>query len=269
MSKYFTRQPLTIPQSRNVFLLESGQVKTQKIDDHIKGDSIEKLQLRLKRANEVDTLLKFRLYVFGISKALSNRGIAPRWQGLDKACKTDDQHTALIEDAPIIDAYWLALTFPKHKSINQRWQSLFTNGFDMELAVSISERRITEARKVRHDLNLSRLQQIGCIHFLRKSKFKTEGKLSALSQLESAKSGSQTKQEREIRRSDTTYQVTPKIAAYRALIWECYILADKSPTDTAKVYKWMTGIDTNRANVARTIKRIKEPVARKHVGVYP
>jgi hypothetical protein len=266
MSRYFSKVALTIPCARKVFLSESGLANVILIDGKIKGWSIEKLRSKLEDAHSVKDLSKFRIIIFCLSKALTNHGVAPRWQELENACKTEDQKTALIVDAPIIDAYWLALTFPKHKMINQRWQSIFTNGFDMELALSIGERQITTAKKIRHDLKLSRFQQIGRLTFLRKAKYPVEGKLSALSHLQSAQKRSQVHHERELRRSDTVYQITPKIAAYRALVWECYVLADKSPTNAAKIYKWMTGVNMDRGRVARTIKRIQASVVRKHVG---
>jgi len=46
-----------------------------------------------------------------------------------------------------MDLYWLSLTFPKHKTLNRRWQGIFTNGFSMDLALSISERQLHTAKK--------------------------------------------------------------------------------------------------------------------------
>ncbi|WP_432745405.1 hypothetical protein ABXJ76_06780 [Methylobacter sp. G7] len=269
MSRHYSKVALTIPSAREVFLSPVSVLNIARIDMAIKNFPIEKLRSKLAEAHILLTdLNKFRVFVFCTSKALSNYGIAPRWQNLQNACKTEKQQSALVEDEPIIDAYWLALTFPKHKTINQRWQSIFTDGFGMELAVSIGERQITTAKKIRHDFELSRFQQIGCLNFLRKAKYPVEGKLSAMSLLQSAQKSSQVRHERELRRSDTVYQVTPKVATYRALIWECYMLAEKSPTNAARIYKWMTGVETNRANVNRTIKRINETVARRRVGAY-
>ena len=181
MNKHYNRIALTIPDSRQVFQV----VNAEKIDKKIQDWSIISLKKTLKSIHKITDLNKFRLIMLSLSKALSNHGIAPRWQGLQDACITPEQCEALTADAHIIDLFWLSVTFSKHTAINQRWQSIFVNGFDLELAMTIGERQITTAKKVRHDLSLSRFQQIGCIHFLRKSKYQTEGKLSALSLIKS------------------------------------------------------------------------------------
>ncbi len=265
MVKYFKKRPLTIPSASEVFLLNRGQEIVESIDGKLNSLSVEQLKTMLSKVSSIKELNKFRLALFSASKALSNHGIAPRWQGLKAACETDEQYEALTEDAPIIDLYWLSVTFPKHKTINQRWQSIFTSGFDIELALGIGERQITTSKKIRQELNLSRFQQVGCIHFLGRNKDSVAGQLSAQSFLKSTQERAQTRQEREIKRSDTVYQVTEKIAAYRALIYKSWLLADKSPTNAAKVYKWMTGLETNRGNVARTVKRMTETVSRSRV----
>ena len=262
MSKYYSKIALTIPETKNALLVGN----MAKFDEHLKGKSITEIQKILSLIYEVEDLKKFRTVLFCSSKALSAQGIAPRWQGLQDACKTTEQCEALAADAPVIDLFWLAHSFPKHITKNQRWQKLFTDGFDLELALSISARQITTARKIRDNLALTRLQQIGCIHFLRKSKFVTEGGKSTLSFLKSSEIKSQRAYEREIERSSTLLQVTDEIAHQRALIYLCWLLADGSPTDAAMVYKWMTGVDMNKANLARTIKRMKTPVSRKLVG---
>jgi hypothetical protein len=266
-SAYYIKPAITIPVSRKVFLSESGLLIGKEIDEKIKDWTIARLRTKLEEIYSLSDLDKFRVLLFSISKALSNHGIAPRWQGLEPACKTEDQLSALVEDSAIIDLFWLSITFPKHQAVNQRWQSMFTNGFGLELATCIGERQMNPCKKIRHELKLSRFQQIGCLTFLRKAKYPVEGKSSALSHLETAQKRSQTHHERELRRSDTVYQVTPKVAAYRALIWECYVLADSSPTNAAKVYKWQTGKNIDKANIARTIKRIKLSVCRKRVDL--
>jgi hypothetical protein len=256
MSKYYSKIALTIPETKDVLLSKSIDA----VDTKLKGKSIIELQKILSKPAE--DLRFFRILLFCVSKALSVHGIAPRWQGLQDACQTQEQLKALTADAPVIDLFWLPLSFPKHKTKNQRWQKLFSDGFDLELALSISARQITTARKIRDDLDLTRFQQIGCIHFLRKSKYQTEGEKSALSFLQSAEIRSQNAYKREIKRSATLLQVTSKVASQRALICLCWELAEESPTDTATIYKWMTGLTINKANIARTIKRMKTPVSR-------
>lgn len=264
MAKFYVKPALTIPSASEVFLSNDGQSKTETIDSKLKDLSIEQLRSKLIKAQSITNLNNFRLAVFSISKALSNYGIAPRWQGIEGAYKAGGQSEALAEDAPIIDLYWLSVTFPKHEATNQRWQSIFTNGFDISLALGIGERKQTTAKKTRYELKLSRFQQIGCIHFIGKSPYPTTaGQLSALSFLTSTQKRGQAKQDREAKRSETVYQVTANIAAYRALVYKSWLLANKSPTNAAKVYKWMTGLETNRGNVARTIKRISEPASRR------
>ena len=260
MSKYYSKIALTIPETKDALLPEL----IDKADERLKDKSITELKRILSKPTE--DLRFFRIRLFCISKALSVHGIAPRWQGLQDACQSPEQCEALLADMPIIDLFWLAHSFPKHKPKNKRWQGLFTNGFSLELALTISSRQITTARKIRDNLVLTRLQQIGCIHFLRKSKFITEGEKSTLSFLKHAEIKSQKACERELERSVTLLQVTDEIAHLRARIYLCWLLADESPTDAAMVYKWMTGLDMDKANLARTIKRMKTPVSRKLVG---
>lgn len=267
MSRYYSKIALTIPHSREVFLLNHGEKSTSDIDNKIKGLSVEKLKEALKKAHQLKTLNDYRLFVFSVSKTLSDRGIAPRWQGLQKSAESEDQHAALIEDAAIIDLYWLSSTFPKHTTRNQRWQSLFKDGFTLGLALCVSERQMTTAKKIRHELNLSRFQQLGCIHFITKTKYPVYGKPSALSFLKSAKKRSETIYKREMRRAVTMPQINEEVARKRALVYICWMLAEQSPTNAAKLYGWMGDSKTDKATMARTIKRIMEPVSRLHVGI--
>ncbi|PPD44897.1 MAG: hypothetical protein CTY16_11075 [Methylobacter sp.] len=261
MSRYYNKIASTIPEFKQVFVAE----KIQTIDDRLKGATPAKLKNTLSNIYKVEDLSKFRLLLFCLSKALSIRGIAPRWQDLEDACVTPEQTEALTVDAPVIDLFWLTQAFPKHKAINQRWQALFTDGFNIELAVSIAERQINTARKVKADLNLTRFQQIGCVHFLSKSEYKTDGKPSTLSIIKASKKRYRNAYNREIARIPTMPQVTVQIARQRALIYQCWLLAEQSPTKAATIFKWMTGTTQDKANIARTVKRMDYPVCRKHV----
>jgi hypothetical protein len=261
MSRYYTKTALTIPESNQVFITKH----IEKVDQKFKDYPVDKLKQALLVIHKKENLSVFRLCLFSISKALSLHGIAPRWQGLEDACVTDDQLNALTIDAPIIDLFWLALTFPKHKTINKRWQSIFTNGFGLELALSILDRQIHTAKKIRCNLNLTRFEQIGCLHFLTKSQFKTNGDLSTLTFIEAAKKRSRTAYNREIERCDTMLQMSPEIAHKRHMIYLSWLLSEESPTKATKVYKWMTGMNQDRANIARTIKRMEAPSSRMHI----
>jgi len=216
------------------------------------SDLAEKLQA-IHRAPKLDA---FRLFIFGASKALSNHGIAPRWQGLWGACDTDEQVKALRADAHLIDLYWLSITFPKHRPPNKRWRALFERGFDLELALSIGERQLHTTRKTAQELDLSPFQQLGCIHFCQQA---------AKRKIAPTYDRAETAFKREIARAATIPQITEETARYRAQIWQCWLLADESPTKTAMIYKWMTGCNTDRATVKRTIDRMTSPVSRRQV----
>lgn len=263
MSKYYSKIASTIPETKKAYIIE----KINKIDVRLKGKSIAAIQKGLSIICQMEDLNNFRISLFCLSKALSNHGIAPRWQDLTNACKTPEQCEALTLDAPIIDLAWLAHTFPKHKTINKRWQKIFSDGFDLELALSIANRQITTARKITKCLGLTTFQQIGCIHFLSKSKYKAAGKQSTQTFIESAKKRSLRAYNREVDRSTTLTQLTDGIARQRALICLCWTLAEESPTKAAIVYKWMTGKAQDKANITRTMKRMTKPVSRKHVAI--
>lgn len=262
MNRYYNKVALKIPSAREVFLSERQQEITIALDDRFKRHTVDQLRLILKgklcrRLSSAKQLTLFRLTLFSISKALSNYGIAPRWQGLRAACIYEDQRAALAEDAPIMDVYWLALEFPKHKTINQRWQSIFINGFDIELAISIGERQLNTEKKIKA-MNLSRVQQLGCIHFIKKAKTLMNGKLPALSFIKASNKRAESALRREVERSLTVKQIKPEDAQQRALIKQCWFLSEQSPTGAARIYTWMTGAKMDKGRIYRAIQKMKK-----------
>ncbi len=264
--KFYTRKKALIPSSRQVFNPDDPNKARllAKIEAKLVGFKPDKLKQALDiicAKSEKSDQKDFRLLVFAISKALSNHGIAPRWQGLYAACLTLEQEKAIRQDAPLMDLYWLSLTFPKHKTLNRRWQGIFTNGFSMDLALSISERQLNTAKKVESHLDLSIYQQLGCIHFYK------QGEVSVKTLLKKAKEKSNTALKREQKRSTYTPQITPEIAKERGLVFQCWLLSEKSATRAAVIYQWMTGNKKDRANITRTIENMKLPVRRTHVDI--
>lgn len=261
MSRYYTKKQLSVPTSRLTFNPETIDATISKFDDRFKGRSPDELKKMFEKLYQVSTLEKFRLSVFGVSKILSDKGIAPRWQGILEAGVTNDQEAAIKADTHLYDLYWLSVTFPKHKTINKRWQSIFTHGFDFELALSIGERQIHTARKVQHELNLSTHQQLGCIHFYR------QGRGSPKERLRAAEERAKTAYNREIRRIASTPQLSEEIAEERAFISQCWLLGDESPTRAAEIYKWMSGKDKDKSTIKRTAEKMKRPVSRPHSDI--
>jgi len=261
--KFYTRKKALIPHSRQVFDPDDPNKACllANIEAQLVGFTPDKLKKALDIICAKSDQKYFRLLVFAISKALSNHGIAPRWQGLYAACLTAEQEQAIRQDAPLMDLYWLSLTFPKHKTLNRRWQGIFTNGFSMDLALSISERQLNTAKKVESHLDLSIYQQLGCIHFYR------QGEVSVKTLLKKAKEKSNTALKREQKRSTYTPQITPEIAKERGLVFQCWLLSEKSATRAAVIYQWMTGNKKDRANIVRTIENMKLPVRRTHVDI--
>jgi hypothetical protein len=256
VSKYYNRTASTLPGSRAVFSPDTRQNVMAAIDERFGQLSLSDLTAKVQAIHKTPELDRFRLFMFGASKALSNHGIAPRWQGLWDACDTDEQIKALRADAHLIDSYWLSITFPKHKTPNKRWRAIFEYGFDLELALGIGERQLHTARKTAHELDLSPFQQLGCIHFCQQA---TKHKIA------STHNRAETAFRREISRAATLPQITEETARYRSQIWQCWLLADESPTRAAMIYKWMTGRHTDRATVKRTIGRMSYPVSRRQV----
>lgn len=256
MSRYYTKPTSTLPSSRAVFFPDKRRDAMAELDARFNTLSPDDLSKKLQAVQRIPKLDHFRLYLFGLSRALSNHGIAPRWQGLLAACGSDEQDKALRTDAHLIDLYWLSLNFPKHKAPNKRWRAIFEHGFDLELGLSIGERQLHTARKTAQELDLSPFQQIGCIHFCRRS---TNDKLI------SAKKRSETTFKREKARAAAIPQIKEETAHYRAQIQQCWLLADESPTKAATIHRWMTGRKTDRATIKRTVKRMNKPVSRTQV----
>lgn len=256
MNVYYSRTELTISKSREVFTTD----RINKIDHLMHGKSIEYLKKALLNIHKKEDLVLFRLGLFSISKALTIYGIAPRWQDLEDACNTDEEREALIVDAPLIDLFWLQNTFPNHKTNNKRWGYLFENGFDIDLALAISERQINTARKIENNLNLTRFEQIGCIHFIKKSPYKANNQDSASTFIKKAENRTRTAYNKEIDRCASIPQMTTKIAYNRCIEYLCWLLAENSPTKAAIIYKWRTGATKDKANIARTIVKMKKPI---------
>lgn len=190
----------------------------------------------------------FRYRLLAVSMTLSDRGIAPYFQNLDKALQTEDQSTALDEiDNILIDLYWLSATFPKHRiKDNGRWNGLFVDGFNIAIASGISDRVMTTSKR-RRIIDLSKYQQYGCIALIdtdtKKGRAKFRERSWSVLQKQKIKIGVEP-------------QITEERALYRSRIWLSAKFADCSPQRTADAYKWMTGNTINRANANRAMKKL-------------
>ena len=121
------------------------------------------------------------------------------------------------------------------------------------------------AKKIKHNLNLTRFEQIGCIYFLTKAQYKVDNEWSVQMLINTSTIKARTAYNREIERCNGMVQMTPEIARQRHLIYLSWLLAESSPTKAAAIYKWMTGTTQDKANIARTVRKMKVQVARPHV----
>lgn len=191
-------------------------------------------------------LSEFRYRLLAVSMSLSDRGIAPRWQGIFDASHVAEQHRSRKHDGIVIDLYWLSKEFPKHKTSIRRWQPIFTNKFDITLASSIAGRK-KKLSFIVSNLSLSVFKQLGCIVLT------GNGAKSLRDRSYRAREGMR---ERKNQTTQANTLSNEEILSYRALVVYCAKMADCKPTKTAQVYKWMTGDIRSRQVMAQSIKRL-------------
>ena len=251
-----TQTGIVVPAQKSKPLMSAGEFYS---NTKILG-ALNKVSVNLKELNTAQLkdqlaaihtkpINKFRALLLSISFELSDRGIAPRWQGILDAADTNDQHRVVNpskhSDAIIIDLYCLAREFPKHRTGNKRWNGLFESAFNLELAASIADRRINLCLKV-YDMRLSNYQETGCIALYS----------NATKQIRTAaKSASE---DGRIKCSNYRNGKSPEeITAHRRIVIYCAKLANCSPQKTANVYRWVTGDFMSRQNASKLIKHYK------------
>lgn len=208
-----------------------------------------------KLGNESNSL-QFAKKAITFSFALSNRNIAPRWQGFLNAGFTESQHRIIFGKgslSAIMDLYFIYENF-KQDAPNSRWCTLFSQRekFDFELATSISNRKLNTCRII-DGLGLSVFQQTGLIHFQgNAAKDARERATRAI----------------EERKNDTFYKSpqngidTERLAQKRknavyALKLEFNARnGDKlSPTNAAIAYCWITGKTIGKSELSKIAKQ--------------
>lgn len=213
--------------------------KINKLRDGFKEKSADELKGFLTKIH-IQPIDKFRLALLAISFELSDRGLAPRWQGVTEAPATEEQSATIAKeksDATIIDLYWLVRTFPKHRTSNGRWNQLFESGFDLALAASITDVQHHCASKV-IKLDITPFQQYGCIALHR---FKARKNIVRALQASKIK---------QFKTSNWRNNKTPKqIEEHTRLVIFCAKLGDCSPSKTADVFQWVTGKRCSRQNM--------------------
>jgi hypothetical protein len=229
------------------------------LSNHLKTLDTPKLRAILETLEE-KTIHQYRLLILSISFELSDRGIAPRWQGIIESASNNEQFKVIsptrYSDAIIIDLYWLTREFNKHRTGNKKWNGLFINGFNLQLAASIASRRQNLCVKI-NAMNLSVYQEIGCIAlYSNKSKKirQAANRASVDNRIKVSKYSNNKSSE--------------EITSHRRLIIKCAKLADCSPQKTASIYKWITGEVMSRQNASKLIKqynlKTKEVNSKKH-----
>lgn len=234
----------------NFIIFDSDSVKRQEAyRKRLTSIATERIQseLSVKLAERNLTATKFQALLFAVSAVLSDRGIAPQWQNLADLCSTKEQYKVLDGLKPLIDLYWLSVAYPKHKTKNKRWQSLFANGFTFELANSIVKRQLHWARKTL-ELDTTVFQQLGCLRFVRSDARKKRAAARKKWETAYKKALNEFKKGR--------HMTAEEFAEQRAYIRICYELAEGSPTNAAILIKQMTGKTIDKANINRTAKAI-------------
>jgi len=192
-------------------------------------------------------LSKFRHLAVALSMTLSDRGIAPRFQNMFSAYEDLERGDALKYDGVVMDLYFLSKEFPTHKPALERWCPVFGKPTDIPLMASIADRQKKVSFKI-ENLNLSTFQQQACAVL--------HGNPAKLARKRAHRARTNFKDRK------TTPTCRNKTNAYimndyHADILYCAKLVNCSPTKTAQIYKWMSGVNKSTNSIARTIGRLK------------
>jgi|GEM_PF-3249005 len=211
-----------------------------------------------------------RAVAFAVSRELSRRGMAPRWQfdDLDDALsllltagRREKEYRAELKEARdikrddkiIFDLLWVTIAYPKHITDNSNWRELFNCNDDwaqwLNVAESIDKRCANLAKKVK-GLRLNEEQLFGCrylcgsVHNTRLIRF--EARQPAI--------------------ADKIEQATGHIKsqkgqldiASRARYWLAGKLTAWSPSKGARVYTMMTGKKVTKQATAQAFGKVKK-----------
>lgn len=250
-------------------LIECVRLKEKVLDhDMSKADS-DKLLSALKSAYTLPITINGRAVAFAVSRELSRRGIAPRWQFNDRddaltldelAGHKDKEYRAELKeirtvnrkDKIIFDLLWVTIAYPDHITGNCNWRELFECNGDwlkwLDVADRIDNRSSNLSNKVK-GLKLDEKQLFGC-RYLCGSKhnarlLKLEARLPAITE-KIKQSTSHIKSQR------AQLNITS-----RARFWLAGKLTDWSPSNGARVYTMMTGKKATRQAADQAFRKVR------------
>lgn len=235
-------------------------------DKRLNRASTEKLLRFCKRAYSDDVDDNERISTFFVSRELSLRGIAPRWQFHDadddiplKHLSSDKTERESIRrarklkqaDKIVFDLVWLSITYPNHITSNDNWQKLFECRTEwsswFETAQAVVNRRATRSQKAK-GLALREEHLIGCRYFSTKQLDRDVMRLM----------NRRKKIARTIEKNISSMRQRSQINSdEKSLFWVAGKLAEWSPTLGANVFKMMTGRAVSKQLTHKAFTKLK------------